>query len=216
MTYRSLIILLIYVACSGCLASRENRPQSDAISKVYFVRYLSRLGDRFDCYFTLETSRNKDRLERLDYIYVRDDTPLGDIGSLQGKLQKEVGAYVVVRNHKMRNVYHIIDESLLTSDGYALERGASLTYNGSLAGLASAIGDSIAGIGPKRFGIGQREAFDDYETQVSIRVVNETVRDILTEGIPLRKYKRVLWYSEFQTNTAALPRIAVQFYGKNH
>ncbi|HVA47140.1 MAG TPA: hypothetical protein VNH11_12300 [Pirellulales bacterium] len=110
------------------------------------------------------------------------------------------------------HVIHIIDKRLQGRNGYALEKKIDIDFAGTLDGLAWALHRRIGNLYGFR-GAAIHDITTDYETETVVEARNKTVRQILTDAVPLRCYGPILWRARMATDggDAAAP-IDVNFY----
>ncbi len=188
------------------------KPQTEADnSKILLKQFLVKEGEKFGCYFTIE-----------DDTRDGNDTYLGDIkviakdattiDSLVDSLKKEVPSAVFQQSLNNPKVIHVIAASLTQDKGYVMNEKASLSYSGVLGNLPQELNKHTSShIGPRPF-FYEGEASDDLITFVTIKAKDVSVRDLLTDYIPLANYKRVIWVSVTHHNAGKLDTW-IQYYG---
>lgn len=199
--YQRRIVNTVAVLIATCLAVRCARGQQPAPRPISLARYLNRMGDDLDCYFTIE-DRPARGTQAFPWIaYLKDFEPdfeVATIDALVAKLDQELDGVQVVRSTKFPSVVHLIAEDLLVQ-GYPMVEQVTVQYEGLLRGLPDRLGTVLDGkIGSKDFGTIQEARAGmagDFRTETEIDVENALVRDILTGAVPLEGYKRFLWES---------------------
>lgn len=180
---------------------------------VSVADYLSEVGDRCSCHFTLEylegTKERPSPFQAAVPALADADAPTIDL--LISFLQERLVGFDVFANEHRPNVFHVIESTLAGDSDYALTRKVSLRYSGVLAGLPAAIGRHVPEI-RGRTGGGNLDFFDDTQTQATIEVTEVSVRDILTMAVPLDDYSRVLWTAATRKRAREV-RTVLQFSG---
>jgi len=149
------------------------------------------LGEAHDCYFTVETTMR-------EWVpLVRQSIPIPSSVSevsVDSLLTNALPGYVVIQS-KSGVVYHIIQKNLLNRREYPLSQSIPvLDVNGSTGELCAKLMSLVPGFFPDqtgRSGLFNDEA--DFSTKISLSVSNMTVREILTDSLPLAVPSRWLW-----------------------
>jgi hypothetical protein len=174
--------------------------------------WLWDLPERIDCHFTIEkTHSSEDRLSIFETarIAVNPDE-IKSIDELVSRLSQEVEGIEVRRSRKNAKIVHLVESSLAEYKDYVMNKTLDFKYSGKVEGLATALGNRLEAIGPRRSGF-NTDLFYDHITTVEIDVKMESVREILSQAVPLKNYKRIIWRTD--TATDRRPATVVQFYG---
>lgn len=163
--------------------------------KLFYYLYL--MGDVLDCYFTAERMANSvTHSSPLDVAVIQLDE-VESIEDLVNKLNNDVEGLTATRSSRWPKVIHLVDDALGGIPDYAIEQVVTMEFSGTVDKLVIRLGEEFNGrIGRvKRGGIPPSEwdLMYDNETQATIDVENETVRNVLTSAVPLENYSRVLW-----------------------
>ncbi len=153
-------------------------------------QYLVTVAARLDCYFTIETYRGSS-------VFVGSvDHPnpaIASIEELMDDLPKQIKGVEVVRNRTNPAVIHLIEKPLSKKKNYVLTRKVDLKFSGVIGDkLCSQLNKIHPDIGPPRGGFNS-DNFNDYVTKVTIDVKQQPIRDVLTHGLPLEHYSRIVW-----------------------
>ncbi len=158
---------------------------------------LIEIGNRYNCYFTLETGFTSGRAVKSFDRNIDGDLSGPKRVEMLGSLQKVVPNLGYQINSRNERIIHVFDTRLRDQPGYALEATIpSFRFDGNVGDLI----DRLEDIG---FGVTPRAVFDSYEalgldlkTEVRIREQNQSVRQILTGAFRLRGRGRILWIAE--------------------
>lgn len=206
--------LLLTTICSPLGKAEEPLAKQEA-KKVYWQLYVAELPKELYCYFTIERMPNMPGEKKYRCPFIRNDVTLDrnvkTVKSLVDKLRKEMEGIAVIQNAKNPAVIHLVDERLLKIDGYVMDKKVDIIYSGVIERLSQELEKRIPEIGPMRGG-SLRDMFGDYVTQVKIDVKNQTVREVLTDCVPLEKYSRLLWRAKTRKMDGQYKTI-VQYYG---
>lgn len=194
---------------------------------ITYLDYLHFIGEKLGCYFTLEyrayqITRQPSSLQ----AEMTNDQSIATMPALLAKLRDGLTGFSVIENPKNPKVIHIIEQALEQADGYVLNKRTSVQYAGHLvpcvvkdtngrnlqqgAGVVVALARTV---GKLENGTAEaRGDFDDCNTKVKIDAKNESVRNILTDCIPLKNYHRILWRAA-ATERNGKPTVMIQFYG---
>jgi len=159
--------------------------------------WLKHVGKPLDCFFTIETIYRSADDPRCCPTFFDKNQSFESVDDLLATLSKEMPNLVAVKDANRPEVIHIIDKDLLKLPGYALTRRVDLDYQGTPAGFAKSLQGKVVGAGPKLSAhSGMAEEGGDTETEITVRVHQERLRQALTDGIPLPKTRsRVLWHA---------------------
>ncbi|NLB54747.1 MAG: hypothetical protein GX811_03105 [Lentisphaerae bacterium] len=191
-----------------------------------FQSFLCELGRRFDCYFTVESvgatgSLNNTILDSMIYV---DNESLQNIDSAMEFFNNYVVVWkdagktneirlITEKKEHNKTIIMLRDERLLTTTDYALTNAISLEYDGSPAGLLNLLSRQNDLIRPQTvFSIGMGNIKIDTQTHIGINATNESIRNILTDCIPLSEYSRVIW-SSYTDGKEKSPVVTVKFHG---
>ena len=168
--------------------------QQPLVHQQILSQYLSENGDRFNCYFTIEEPVPFHIYYPYEQKYVLDKPPVASLGKLVEKLRKDLPDALIVPDSSNPKIIHIINKKLPATSGYPLDQLVTLSYQGGLDGLATAIGTQIKGAVELQLGGTTRDMLiGDTTTQVQVNVHELPVREVLTSAIPLTGYNRILW-----------------------
>lgn len=183
--------------------------------------YLTVIGAKLNCYFTLELDsrrqpqvfRNKAsvRFSPLLVASTKEDVGIDTVHALVKKLQRELPEVHVVQSKEYPRIIHLIDASLLADADYSIQKRTSITYSGLPSQFPGAIGKSVTGITSRQWFMFPI-VNNDWATTVHVRVSQGTVRDLLTQAVPLAGYKHIIWVAETFAKQGKA-ETQVQFYG---
>jgi hypothetical protein len=197
-------------------------------NKTVFSDFLRRMGDKYDCYFTVE-SVGQERLDNnmiLDAIVQVPTNAAQDLNgfmkSLTNNLHIEwrlgnktvLTELVIDRMEREKPIIRIRDRQLAFVTNYSLDRTVSLEYEGSVDGLLEILEKQDSNIRKQRaFITGAAPIVMDFATTVRISCKGKAMRDLLTEYIPLPGYNRVIWDSRSNGKQDS-PCITIRFHGR--
>ena len=195
---------------SNCRAGNIKPPRQEIMAQ-----YLRESGNQLNCYFTIEEAKVHAGQIHSSYSqkYIAG-TKVRTLNELIEKLKNDLPDTLVVRDSSDPKIIHIISKETKSTPEYPLDHRLTLSYNGDLPGLASAIGRKMNGaVGPR----GSFTTVDmemDYITAVDVNVRDKPIREILSAGIPLAGYSRVLWKAcPFDAQEDGSVAMYIQFYG---
>lgn len=180
--------------------------------------YLLRTGKRLNCHFTIEAfwkdSWANERRERVLFFLFPNpirETP-DTVDALASALEKGLPDVKVVRNLKHPNVIHLVDQALIGREDYVMDKKVDLEFSGPLSRLSVELNRQYLRVGPPSVSFIEPGSFDDSVTDVSFRASGETVRDILTNRVPLKGYSPIVWRAITYDRNGA-PATSIQYYG---
>ena len=191
--------------------SRDRVPGNRAATKQSLQEFLTNVGVRLDCYFTIETfSKSPLKIASLNIadVNIKPDVTTRDL--LIAKLRKELPGTMIVHKEDRPAIIHIIAEPLHRMEGYSLNRVCDVVFTGTPRGLVEKLGTLLDGLGPRTSGGFSGVTIDDAATPISVRAQNRPVREVLTDCIPLSAYYRLLWIAD-TTLAAGHPRTTVTY-----
>lgn len=155
---------------------------------------LSDVGEQFHCWFTIEWASTPTS-KTLRVARFKIDYDIESIDALQKEVQAQLKEAVIRKDPQHPRVLHVIDAALAKDPNYAMDQLATIKYSGVVSGLPDKVGEAVPGIQSRRGG-SFTDAFDDHGTQVGVDAKEMSVRDILTNAVPIEKYQPVLWIAE--------------------
>jgi len=194
---------------------------------ILLHKYLTEIGDKFDCYFTIESIGkegvlNNQILDAMVEIDTNADQSLDSLVTflknslvIQWKSVNETNmiSIAIDRVEGRKPIIRLRDRRLAVVKNYVLDRKVGLQYEGAADGLIDSLAKVNANIRKQRlFLAGQGPIIVDHETQVRVSCTNKPIRDILTDCIPLPGYSRVIW-SSYTDGKEESPSVIIMFYG---
>ena len=162
--------------------------------KILLKQYLVEEGEKLGCYFTIEDDAKGDTPVQFSDINVLDQDS-DTIDHLVDSLKQQVPNAIFERSIKNPKVIHIVASSLDQDKNYVMNQNLNFTYIGVLGMLPQRLDEHTdSHIGPRPF-FYEGEASDDAITSVTIKAKNTSVRNILTDYVPLSNYHRIIWTS---------------------
>jgi hypothetical protein len=208
----ALVTLTIPFLCNA----QEKKPISGTTEKSALRNYLQRAGMRADCYFTLERDQRRiNRASPFDGIHVEDDA--GDVNAdkLIARLQTLLPFAVVERNKSNPVVINIIESSLSNARANVMDETIDVKYTGTPSGLVEVVGKQLDGRLGRRRGGDLSRAFEDGITHVDVNAKRQTLRNVLTDYVPLTGYSRIVWEADtLDPEIEGKTETWVQYYGE--
>jgi hypothetical protein len=159
---------------------------------MYLGLYLSSIGKRLDCYFTVEQVQSPTKPDILTET-VEPDLNNKNIGDLVGFLGRNLEGYEVFQSPSDRAVVHIVAAKTRAIEVYWLDCRIYVSFEGSPSGLLAKILNLVKFTEHETvFSIHSMPAWD-LTARVRVFADRLTIRRVLTEYLPLSRYSRVLW-----------------------
>jgi hypothetical protein len=182
----------------------DSTPQSPD-TEVELRQLLKEIGDKYDCYFTMEIvlASTSNGISVRTVVLPQGHTAFSS--GFEGKSLEEGLQWLkeFVPNLSFAfadpkgKVIHISDARLLQQKGYALNNVVEgLNFEGPVSDLPDAIGKKGIGVSSKKFGDTRELAVIDHITQVKVKARSGVVRDVLTDSLDFQQRGRVLWIAE--------------------
>lgn len=207
-------IAFIWILGGGGACASRPKKERLTNNEITVFRYLTALGEKYRCYFTIETVRRS--MGRVDLLVLSNAGP-PSLDVLLQYLRSHVAPFVVVTNCANARIVHLVEQPLATNSMYLLERRATMSFLGNLPGrdgLLGSLGQRIGGVEQMFTISGAADQLQDHETRVSVQAVETEVRVLLAGALPLSQYNRVLWYASTRFDDYGAPWTYIQFYGK--
>ncbi len=226
--YMSAITVMAVGSISVCLPALADKVDKTSHAMVTSVdsrmpldKYLTVVGAELNCYFTLELDSRRQpqvfgdkasvKFSPLLVASTKEDGSTITIHALIKKLQRELPEVHIVQSKEDPRIIHLIDASLLADADYSIQKRASITYSGLLYQFPDAIGKSVAGLTSRQW-LMFPVVNTDWATTVHVRASQGTVRELLTQSVPLAGYKHIIWVAETFAKQGKA-ETQVQFYG---
>jgi hypothetical protein len=186
------------------------------IEKVGWDIFLAELPEQLKFHVTIERLSRAPGGEKIgespfDDCEVTLEANITTVDRIVEKLQREMKGVKVVRNKNNPVICHLIDERLLKIKHYVLDKEVDIAYSGPIDDLADELGKVTPAIKSAWRGGAIGEVLGDFRTQVRVRAKDESVREVLTECVPLKHYNRTLWIARTtKTNDNYLTTVRYQ------
>ncbi len=203
MRARSIVVLFAIILATP-LALRDNNakasfeeesntmPTEVLPKKVDYRDYLRDVGEKLNCYFTIERlASTRVRHSPLDHEEITDGV-VATIDVLIAKLNAEMNGVTASRDKANASVIHLTEDALLNMVGYDLNRKVSFKFQGTPWDMLDGLNQFYPTIGPKYSGGIPLEP-QDFSTQIKVDVHDEPLRQVLTSVVPLPGYNRIIW-----------------------
>lgn len=163
--------------------------------KTPFTNFLFAVGDKLDCYFTIETWQPEEQHPSSFYDARSPDDKISSIDALIAKLKRDLPGVTVTRDPRNGRIIHLIDAGLLNQNRYALDKQASINFSGPLEDLPNELGKNMWYAVQRSEPLGC-DFQNDVVTMVKVRFEGKAIRQILTDAVPLKNYGRILWIAQ--------------------
>lgn len=209
---KAIQIIAILLLSSPSLVAEESAPRHvPSNERVFWEDYLYDAFHSLGYYFTIEIVTRKLDDPKFRGIYILDDEEVRTVDEIILKASKSLKDFTFAINKQNPRVIHVIDNDLRKLSDYAVDQQMSLKYSGTTSNLSRSIQKTFPTLVPRTSGDIAKN-FDDHVTKVEFDVKNETVRDILTNHVPLKRYNPLIWRAETQEHNGKRETI-VQYYG---
>jgi hypothetical protein len=189
LTMQNLVGLLAVVST---MAVGAGQVRSQTVDREYVSGYLGNLGQRFDCYFTIEQFRDGVTANILRK-HIDADTSLRAIADIAPSLERQLEGFEVLRSPDNPAVFHIVAAKVHAIPAYWLDKRLDMSFQGLTGGLLGKIVSSGAGVIPQTTFITSDSPRYDAATQVTVAAKGLAARSILTDFLPLSRSSRLLW-----------------------
>ena len=206
------ILAIIFIATASLSVSMaEEIAPTTRGTEVNLDLFCGQHAEELDFYYTFEEDNPHSAVNETS---IDEDLPVKDIDSLVKTINEKCPGVLAMRNKHNPAVIHLIDRSLLMDKNYPLERKISIRFDGSPDGLVNAIGKTIPSV---------RHADDlpysmmsmiDPFTSIHVDARDDTVRDVLTNWLPLSDYRVVPWNAEKRQGKDGRDYIGVSHCGR--
>jgi hypothetical protein len=212
MRIASTSIAIVFLLLSLLVAEENTVLHTPSNQREFWEHYLYSTGKSLSCYFTIEIvareagdPKNRDR-------YLLDDEEVTSVDEVIDKVSKNRKTFTFLKNKKNPRIVHIIDNDLRKIPDYPIDQKMDLEYSGSLDELSIAIEKKFPTLGPRRSGEVSQFLIADPITEIEIDIKDTTVRDILTDCVPLKGYQPLLWRAETE-KIEGKHKTILQYYG---
>jgi hypothetical protein len=175
---------------------------------------LQAMGTDYDRFFTIEESLPDDGMSLLlrSRPVVRPGKKFGLIRELE-ELRRTVPGFTYYVSRREPRVIHVIDAALARRKDYGMSAVVPrIDFTGTLMALTSAIEMQGIPVAPSLVHDADTFPFLDFSTKVKVSARRMSVRDVLTDFIPLRGHSsRILWFAE--TKAGQKEKTLVEFRG---
>ena len=208
------VVIAILLLFSGLpLHATDNKLSKEPAAQSFMLyQYSEKMGEQLDCFFTIEDKQESDPKKTIYNSYVTVDPNIKTVSALVTKLQKELTSYAIVIDMDNPKIIHLIYTVLTKSKSYPMQRTASMTYSGPLWNLADTLGKQLHTPLITQHTFFENIMVYDDVTNVSFVSTNHSVRDILSNCLPLDHYNRILWVARTE-DINGKPRTEVDYQG---
>jgi len=165
------------------------------VEQVSLLTLLSELGDAQNYHFTIEEAwQAGEPMNSMQTYQVTKGSLKAPVVQRLKELQQVIPHFTFEINKTSPRIIHIIDKRLVEQNGYVLEQVLKeIDFKGKTRELVSAIAAKGVAVAPQNtYAVGVPFEID-WTTEVYVKGEGLTVRDALTNSIPLEGYKRTIW-----------------------
>jgi hypothetical protein len=196
----SALALAFVVLCrASCLAAMPAGESASAgVSLELLEEYLLRAAVECDCYFTVETfvPAGEPEYGALGLRIPRSPST-GSVDTLIANLGKAVPGMRVFRDVDNPAIVRLIHVRLNEIKSYVMDREVTLDVKSSPDDLLFSLQKTAPSLSPRRTGpIGGGRPWGDMFTPLEFSAKNVNIRRVMTDGIPLSRYQRIIWLSQ--------------------
>jgi hypothetical protein len=205
--------LVLVVASSGCSLAQPEKPMSKDTSAqtVPLLDYLHKLGDTYDCFFTLEESwLQGEPMNSLASYAVPDDSSKGKLPQELERLSALVPHLVFRSDPDNPRIIHAVDARLDDLHSYSLVQVIpSIDYTGKGNDVVGELAKRGIRVAPQTgFAIGDPLAMRiDATTTFHMKGERMTVRSALSNCVPLSAYSRVMWIATTERRAGSITQV---------
>lgn len=204
--------LALLLAGSGCsLAQPENPMSKDTDATVPLLAYLHKLGNTYDCFFTLEESWvHGETMNFLASSPVPDEPAKGKLPQELEKLAALVPHLIFQRDPDNPRIIHVIDERVWDLASYSMSQVIPyIDYTGKSNDMVNELAKRGLRVAPQTgFIAGDPLAFRlDVTTIFHMKGERISVRSALSNCIPLANYSRVMWIATTERRVGSVTEI---------
>lgn len=202
------IVAIMLVLSFSRLAAGETAKRD-----LPYREYLEQAGEKLDCWFTVEDGGPDGELPPLTRGRTIANASVKSIKDLITHLAAELPDIDVFVDESDKSLIRLVAKRLAKEKDYVMNSKATLKYQGAVGELPDAIGKAV-GVKLRSPASGtMSDISTDMITQVSVEVVQQKVRDILTSAVTKKGYHRLIWYSRVLTFEGHRTTW-VQFFGR--
>jgi len=208
----AMLLLLIFI----CHTHGESNPYKKYKNKRMLGMYLVECGKKYDYYFTIEEIyTGKVPINNVVGRLIEVDSKIETIEGEIEHIKRSFTDLDVNMSEGNKRIIHIIERRTNAIKGYPLQKKINeISYSGVLGKLQKKIGEMIGGVKWRDYGIaGSVWGNTDLITKVEINAKNISVRDLITDYVPIFKYWRIIWISTYDERTSIAE---VRFLGRRY
>jgi hypothetical protein len=205
--------LILVLAGSGCSLAQPEKPMSKDTSAttVPLLAYLHKLGDTYDCFFTMEESwLQGEPMNFLASYPVPDEQAKAKLQQELDKLAALVPHLVFQSDADNPRIIHVIDERVWDLASYSMSQVIpSIDYTGKGNDMVNELAKRGIRVAPQTgFVIGDPLAMRiDVTTTFHMKGERMTVRSALSNCVPLSAYSRVMWIATTERRAGSVTQI---------
>jgi hypothetical protein len=204
--YRSMLALALFTFASY---SAMAQPATSTRPLQSLRDVVQGIGDRYNCYFSIEYSITAGRIQEGIEGTVADTSSAVPIRNELKALRRRFPDFDFVVDRYHDNVVHVVDRSVFTKANYVLtQRVREFNFDGPVNDLLKEIKKKVVGISNTHAGDTRELRLIDFSSTVHVRVGSMSVRELLTDAIfPNKHDSRILWIAETQLDYDGLTTI---------
>lgn len=172
--------------------AKASRP---ADKTVELRQVLKEVGNRYDCYFTMEIGlKAGDVTNSLEGRRVSQELKQKSLKQELERLSETVPSFTYKFDIYNSKIIHVIDTGLAREKNYAMEQVIdTISFDGTVFDFVNAVGQKGVSVSSRGFFDTRELQLIDLSTRVYVNEKKKTVRNILTNSLPLKGRARVLW-----------------------
>jgi hypothetical protein len=203
------------IETSSMIQGQKTVPEFSKNDSVTLPYLLPELGNKYDCFFTIEDSMNEnDPSSSLRAQRILNSSEANNLSNELERLRQTIPNFTYEFNKQNAKIVHIIDARLLQRKRYALQDViGSIDFKGQINELPAEISKHGISVDPMlSYSLHEHP---DFITTVEVKGERLSVRDALTNFVPLEgRLNRTLWVARTNVAEGSLTKIYYPASGK--
>jgi len=229
-----------HIFCLATMFLIVSNSKSDSSLVISFEQCLDKIGEKTGLYFTVESGVQPEFLLGDKILFAKVEIDLTNINTVDEALffltntveiiykrassgtdnifYGETNRFVITTTqpNPEKPLVSIRDVTTTYIPEYVLDKKLTVKYEGNPTDFIYYLNGLIPKVaGPKAFYASASDTYGaDHGTKINVDEKDKTIREILTDCIPLEGYKRVVWSSHTDGNMTN-PVVTVSYHGKD-